>query len=175
MESIFEALKTLNVAGVYLLVNLESKEVYVSYSSNIAGALVRLLSSNMFFPKFQFNILELVTDSINLRPRCQFYKDLYSSNGYTLLNPKRVSNWKLRIESINDFRDKAGKSLLFVVNLYSGAYKRLTVGIFESYESLQSFIDLHYARNLVTRIVYADNELTREYLKKWISLFLHSF
>ena len=165
MQELFEQLKHVNQAGVYLLVSLDTREVYINHSSNIAKSLVRLLSSNMYFPKFNFNILELVTDPINLRPRCQFYKDLYSSNGYTLLNPKRVSNWKLYTGIIDDFTYARGHKALFTVTLVSGSYKRIIVAVYSDYEELQEFLRYYYPANLVTSIIYADNDLTKEYRK----------
>jgi hypothetical protein len=165
LNQLFEQLKTTNQAGVYLLVSLDTREVYINFASNISRSLVRLLSSQLYFPKFEFNILELVTDPINLRPRCQFYKDLYASNNYVILNPKRVSSWKLRIDTIGHPSDKTYDGLVYAVKVSSGSYKELVVGIYNDYEDLYKFMSSYYPQNLVTRIVYASNDLTREYLK----------
>lgn len=158
-------LKEINKAGIYLLVDKLEKRCYVNYSSNISGSLNRLLSSNLFFAKYEFEILEIVTEPMNLRIRCQYFKDLYSSNGYEIINPKRVSSWKVFIEPINDFRFNTNKNYLFAVKLSSRGYKELTVGIFSTYVEVDEFINKFYARNIVTDIKYSNNKLTTEYLK----------
>src|ERR1700677_57898 len=100
LNQLFEQLKSTDKAGVYRLFNNANKICYISYSSNISKALVRLLDSNLFMPEFNFEILELVTNPINLRIRCQYFKDLHFSNGWVIINHKRVSNWKVRIDVI---------------------------------------------------------------------------
>lgn len=164
MMSIFEELKNINKAGVFILKDAQTNSVYINYSSNIAQALARLLNTNLYFPKYSFEILDIVTNNINLRVRCQYYKDLYSSNGYNIINPKRVSNYKVVIEPIRDFRYKELGRFILSIKLVSRGYKELVVGVFNDYETLQRFLDQYYAGNLVTDIKYADNELTREYL-----------
>lgn len=165
MISIFEELKNINKPGVFSLKNTTDNSIYINYSSNISSSLTRLINTNLFFDQYEFKVLEIVTDPIKLRIRCQYFKDWYSSNNYNIINPRRVSNWKVSVEV---FSPRVGKDMVFGVKLVSGAYKQLTVGLFESYEELQSFLDLNYAGNLVTDIKYASNKLTLEYLNKCI-------
>lgn len=161
---IFEDLKKINKAGVFCLINNAEKSCYISYSSNLAKSLVRLLSSNLYFPEFEFKVLEIVTESINLRPRCQFYKDLYYSNKYTIINPNRVSSWKLHISVIDDPNRLDGTKGLFRVYLSSKGYKRITVGVFSDYSDVELFCAQNYSNNKVYGIIKSSNQLTREYL-----------
>lgn len=163
MNHLFEDLKHANKAGVYRLVNKLENSCYILQSSNMAKSLVRLLSSNLYFPEFEFEILEIVTNNINLRPRCQYFKDLYSSNGWTIINNKRVSSLKVHIEVIDDFRDKNSDTYLLAVKLVSKGYKNFIVGVFDSYTDMDEFLHQYYAANLVTGIYYCNNPLTKEY------------
>lgn len=163
--NLFEALKQTSQSGVFALTNKADKSVYINFSSNISRSLVNLLYSNLMIPEFEFNVLEIVTENSNLRPRCQFYKDHYSNTGYQLLNPKRVCNLKLHIEPIDDFRLKGDSKYIFKVSIVSGSYKEFTVGIFESYTDVEVFCAENYKNSNIYRIVTANNELTKEYLK----------
>lgn len=163
MESLFEAIKSANKMGIYLLVNKPKKRCYISYSSNMAQALVRL-SSNFQDEQFDFELLEIVTNPINLKPRCQYFKNLYSSNGYDIINPKRVSNLKARIGSINDFRSIMREDILLTVELVSRGYRDLIVGVFSTITEINSFMSQNYS-NGVFNIVYSNNKLTQEYLE----------
>src|SRR5271165_6496407 len=165
LPSLFETLKYTSNAGIYCLVN-NSRDVYISYSSNISKSLVRLLDSQLFFPKFEFYILELVTEPINLRVRCQYYKDCYSSNGYNLLNPKRVSNWKVLIDLVKLPNKTSSEDTAIAVKLVSRGYRELIVALYYDHEDLHKFVNSYYPANLVTRIVYATNDLTLEYLNE---------
>jgi hypothetical protein len=165
LNHLFEDLKHANQAGVYRLVNKAENSCYILQSSNMAKSLVRLLSSNLFFPEFEFEILELVPNLVNLRPRCQFYKDLQSSNGWTIINPNRVSNCKIVISPLEDFRVGRGGRYLFEVKIKQGAWRELTVGIFNDYSEVESFLSQNYPSNKVYKIIESSNELTREYLK----------
>jgi hypothetical protein len=162
---LFEDLKKTNQAGVYCLVNNVEKTCYISYSSNISKSLVRLLSSSLYFPEFEFKILEIVTEPINLRPRCQFFKDLYSSNKWSIINPNRVSNWKLHISVIDDLKRLDHSKGLFRVYVSSKGYKEITVGVFDLYRDVEVFCAQNYSNGKVYSIIKSSNELTLEYLK----------
>lgn len=162
---LFSELKLINLPGIYLLVDEAKKLAYINYSSNIAGALIKHLSSNKF-ENWEFKVLEIVTDNpIRLRIRCQYFKDLYSSNTYEIINFNRASNLKLFIDPIKDFRLGFGNHDLLRVKIVSKGYRDFVVGIFNDYVELDEFLQKYYARNLVTDLIYADNDLTREYLK----------
>ena len=165
LTNLFETLKLANFPGVYMLRNGAENLVYVNWSSNMAGALVRHLSSNMLIPNFDFEILEIVTDPKLLRIRCQYFKDLHSSNGCSIINPSRVSNCKLVISPLDDFRVGRGGMYLFEVKIVQGSFRELTVGIFNDYSEVESFLSQNYPSNKVYKIIESSNELTREYLK----------
>lgn len=164
LKNLFEDLKYVNSMGIYSLTIKGTKNCWICYSSNIAGALSRHLNSNMFIPEIEFELLEIVTDSFKLRPRCQYFKDLYSSNGYVILNPKRVCNLKLLIQPIDDFRFTGRVKDLFKVSVVSLGYKEVIVGIFESYDDVEVFCAENYKSSNVYDIIKSSNELTREYL-----------
>lgn len=164
MTSLFELLKQANQSGVYCLKNKADNSVYINWSSNIPKTLVRLLSSNLFFPEFDFELLEIVTESKLLRIRCQYFKDLYSSNKYTIINPGRVSNCKLVIGTMPDFRVKDNNRYLFQVKIVQRSYWEATVGVFEEYVEVEDFCALHYSSNKVYNIIYSSNKLTKGFL-----------
>ena len=93
---------------------------------------------------------------------------MYSSNRWAIINPKRVSNCKVRIEVIPASRRNPGSQSVLAVKVVSRGYKEVTVGIFNDYTDMMSFLDQYYAGNLVTKIVYADNELTKRYMNEKI-------
>lgn len=164
--NLFEALKTLPKQGVYLLKNEDLKQVFIGHSSNMPLSIIRNLENNkLFMPEYSFELLEVVESKINLLPRTQFYKDKYCNLGYNLINNNKVFNRKLRIDLINDFRFHPNGECLFAVKLISSDYRALTVGIFDYYDDVQSFVAANYC-NVIYNIVFADNALTREYLIK---------
>ena len=166
LNCIFEQLKSINKAGIYRLVNHAEKRCYVNYSSNMAKAVTRLLDSNLFFPEFEFDVLEIVTNPMKLKIRCQYFKDLQYSNGYNIINSNKVSNWKLVIDTIRDFRYQGDDAYLFSVKIVSRGYKELVVGIFDTYTAMDSFINKYYPRSVVTDLVICSNALTKEYLNE---------
>lgn len=151
-----------------MLVNHEQKKAYISYSSNISSALFRL-SGEPSLQDLTFELLELVTDPINLRVRCQYFKDQYASNGYQILNQKRVSNWKLLIEPIHDFRVKAHNEYVLLVKVRCRANKEVIVGVFEDVDHMDAFLLKYYPQKLVTEIRSSNNPLTKEY-KEWLNV-----
>lgn len=165
MTNLFETLKQTAQAGVFALINNADKSLYINFSSNISRSLVNLLYSNLMIPEFEFKLLEVVTENSNLRPRCQFYKDQYSNLDYTILNPKKVCNLKLRIEPIDDFRSKGSSKFLFKVSVVSGSYKEIVVGIFDLYSDVELFCAQKYSNGKIYSIIESSNELTLEYLK----------
>lgn len=165
MNSIFEELKNISKPGVFILKDPSDKSCYIGYSSNIAGALNRLLGSKLFIPEYEFNILEIVTNPINLRIKCQYYKDKYSNNGYNLINPERVSKLKLSIDPIRDFRSGHINEYLLSVKIVSKGYKELIVGLFNDYSEVSLFLESYYPGKIVTEVIYSNNGLTKEYLK----------
>lgn len=84
--------------------------------------------------------------------------------GYNLINPKRVSNYKVIIDLMQCSNTGTSKDIVIAVKVVSRGYRELIVGLFYTYGDASSFINEFYPGNLVTRIVYANNELTKNYL-----------
>lgn len=164
-NNLWDELKTLSKQGIYYLINQESRKVYINYSSNIPNAIVKLLDSSNFDNNYKFSILEIVTDKKNLRIRCQYFKDLYSNMGYTLINSNRVSNRKLVIKLLPDFRGHITGMCLFYVKIVSKGYGELIVGVFQHSSEVDSFVAQNYS-NGINNIIYADNDITKEYLNE---------
>lgn len=164
-NNVFNQLKALPRQGIYYLINQVDRKVYINYSSNIPNAIVKLLSDSNFGDGYYFNVLEIVTDKKNLRIRCQYFKDLYSNMNYNLINNKRVSNRKIVIKLLPDFRGHIDGMCFFYIKIVSKGYGELTVGVFKHITEVDSFMSQNYS-NGFNNIIYADNDLTKEYLKK---------
>lgn len=157
--NIFQELKNISKSGIYLLES-SNKDIFIGYSSNILLALTR----NIYSDYSNMTILEIVTSKELLRPRCQYYKDHYSNNGFKLLNPNRVCNIRVKIDLLEDFRDKGSGKYLFYVSLVSKGYWKRTVGVFDTVSAAEAFSARKYSNNRVYDIVYSSNDLTKEYL-----------
>lgn len=162
-NNIWNQIKSLPKQGIFYLCNKETKSVYIGYSSNIPNAIIKLLNNSNKFDGYYFDTLEIVTDKKNLRIRCQYFKDLYSNMGYTLINNNRVSNRKLVIKVLEDFRSLGVGKFLFYVKIVSKGYGAITVGVFQHGSESELFVAQKY-NNGVVDIIYANNDLTKEFL-----------
>ena len=160
-----ETLNKLAVRGVYALINETDKRIYISYSTYVLGAVARLLrelkdgahpSDQLCqdLDKLEVHILER---SENLKLRATFYAKEYEKRGYELYRPVKYVQYKVKR------RYKQGKVF---VELVTNSYNRsVVVGVFEKMGAAKHFIETYYTGDIY-RIIYANNELTREYMEK---------
>lgn len=164
IEAIFNNIKNIPKQGVYILKNLYSNTCFINYSSNIPSALVRNIDNYNLRDQYSFEVLEIVTNKELLRLRCQYYKDFYSNIGYDIINSNKVCKFKIAIEVVDGFHAHNGVSPVIAVKVVSRGHKELIVGIFNAYRDADKFIAANYSDGAYN-IVYADNDLTKEFLK----------
>ncbi len=150
MESIFQ----LNKMGVFGIVDEGNKTIFLASSSNMLGALNRILDKNINITSSSKLITcEIVTDRLELTMRYNYWHRFYSNMGF-IVTSKKPSPYKVRIDPIVSEDKGRNEHMLFHVNLIHRGSKALLVGIFKSYPGAEGFVAQNYSNgvyNLVTQ------------------------
>ena len=145
-----------NNAGVFAFIDLRDSSVYVSHSSNMLLAMVRLLPK---FKGYDVKILE-TTGTLGFTGRLlvvQKYLLDYKDAGFTILNRKIPLKYKVDIQVVNEHPFRVH------VVLVSRNKKKKVVGVFKKYREAIRFLEDHYSGDIIN-IIYARNELTKSYI-----------
>lgn len=168
---LFKELINLPNRCIYGLFNEKDQRVYIGFTNNIIVTLPRLIndikySNNLLKQDIQlleFRIIETLEDKNALRIRYQYWVREYSNKGYQLYRDYKAVEYKLSIDIIKNPFVQAHTDYLFGVKLVSRGYNERIVGIFRTMVDADAFVSSHY--RTIDNIIYADNELTRDYLK----------
>lgn len=157
----YSNLLSLNQPGVFALVHVRTKSMYLSYSNNILTAVGHHLSKaststhdNSFLNKHYSNlrlyIIELCDSNIVKEQYAYWYHKLQP-----LYNKVPPVQYKVRIEVDHLYR--------ILVKLVTRSNKHLVIGVFDKMEDAKVFRDLVLVQEHI-RPVYACNELTKNYI-----------
>lgn len=156
---------------IYGLINNQDKKIFIGYTKDLVTALNRIgkdIKYSNHILKNDINKLELIIiETINnedlLRSRYQFWYNKYSNMGFLHYRKyKAMGFYKLFIDVLMVNHIHVPK---VYVKLRWGRSKELTVGIFDSVEECDAFINEFYPnKNNIASIIYSSNILTKEYL-----------
>lgn len=158
----YSNLVTLNQSGVFALVHVRTKSMYLSYSNNILVAVGQHLSKastgthdNSFLNKHYSNlrlyIVELCDSNIVREQYSYWYNKLQP-----LYNKVPPPQYRVRIEVDHKYQ--------ILVKLVSKSGKHLVIGVFDKMEDAKMFKAVVQSQEHI-RPLYASNELTRKYME----------
>lgn len=163
--NVMQTLTYLNQPGVWAFVNDRDKIVYLSYSSNILSSVSRNTRELhdkshpcrrmiQHKPILRFELLE----SNCQKAKLGYWIDFYRNKGYSFYrNRNGEVTYKARITITDEF--------LIHVQLVNRRNDKIVVGVFSDMEEAKSFTQTYYS-NKIHKIVYSDNPLTKQYLKR---------
>lgn len=154
--------------SVYGFINLETKKIFIGYSRNTIQAICRQIKNPLLkgdLKKVSFIIIETIDDPINLRVRYEYWVNEYRNLGFIMYRQHNAITYKAQIGVMDDISSLVNGKLQFTVKLRSRRRKELIVGVFETLEEANGFIELNYPNGVVNRVIYADNTLTTSYLQ----------
>lgn len=158
----YSNLVTLNQSGVFALVHVRTKSMYLSYSNNILTAVGQHLAKastgthdNSFLNKHYSNlrlyIVELCDSNIVKEQYAYWYHKLQP-----LYNKVPPVQYRVRIEVDHLYR--------ILVKLVTNSNKHLVIGVFDKMSDAKKF-KAHVLEQEYIRVIYASNELTRKYIE----------
>lgn len=162
-------LQNLSVSGVWALVNLVDNKIYINYSNNILASLSRNISEILDnshscrpiisdYAKLELVILETHVPHNQLKVKSGYYMDSYKNNGWSLYNTNPPVKYTVKTLIAKDC-----KAHVVLVNKRND---KLVVGVFDSIYEADEFSSSVYPNNTVTTILYSQNSLTKEFLRK---------
>ena len=161
-------LADLSCSGVWGLINESDNRIFISYSENILSAVSRNISHlkhashscrNLVsdFSKLELIVLERVSTP-ELKVKAGKYKEDYKAKGWQLYNTSIPVHYSVKTTISKDC-----KIQVFLVNKRND---KLVVGVFDSKQESDNFIQTHYPNNIVTSITYSQNSLSKEFFRK---------
>jgi hypothetical protein len=158
--------------GLFALINDSDKKVDIRYGINLLRSitsLVEQIKSNSVVPldikndinKIRLKILEVNVDPRSLKLRHKFYQDQYKTSGYSLYRNLPANKYEVQVV-LDKVLELDMWNFYLVLKLVSKS-STVVVGIFESYEELQDFVQTNYKDNNVLEVVYSTNECTSKY------------
>ena len=150
--------------GIYALENRKNKKVLVFRSRNPLLYLNTLISkhvavknkSDVWSDKRKLKLIVLETDVLD-HNSFYYWCQKYKSEGWGFYSQCRVP--QLILHTKVDFR------IGYMVELRDRGYRSFTVGVFDTAEDAENWINEAYPGGIVNRIVFANNDLTKKYLK----------
>ena len=167
--------------AVFALVNQRDRKVWVGHSQSILGALASKLEafhnraepSNPLFldfhhGKLQYKVLEyLPEDKITSNDfkllKTQDYMDEYVAKGYKLYNKRMAISYKVRIDIEHAPDHLKIDQYYAIVSITNRHRMSQIVGIFNTYDDAVLFQEKYYGTEKIRNIVYAINDLTKQY------------
>ena len=147
-------------AGVYLLLDDESRNFYVGYTVDMGSALARVYEMAARLPALGFCMLTEGDDLVSLKLHTEYYRNMYLGVGYKeIMAPGRKSlQYRVRVVVAPDYRN-------IDVELVTARGLSKVVGRFRTKAEAQDFVMYSYGEDNPYRLpVYATNSLTREVL-----------
>lgn len=166
--NLLQTLNDMNTPGVWAFVNDTDKIVYLSYSKNIQSTVsrnIKEMADNSHSckqlikdkSKLQLQVLEYNCSKAKL----SYWIDNYRNKGYSLYRERNGEVvYRVKVKIIPEY---------FVhVTLCNLRGTSTVVGVFDNMQEANSFIQTHYS-DKIYNIVYSDNILTKQYLKRMAS------
>ena len=160
-----QTLIEMNKPGVWAFVNDTDRIIYLSYSKNIQSTISRNIKEVM---DNSHSCKRLIKDKSKLnlvvleynceKAKLNYWLDHYRNDGYSLYrNRNGEVTYRLQVKIVAEY-------LIHVIlrNLHGNS---VVVGVFDSMEEANTFIQTHYP-DKIYNIVYSDNKLTQHYLKR---------
>ena len=163
-----KSLTNLSCPGVWAFVNESDKKIFISYSENILSAVSRNISELLSashscrslvsdFSKLDLLVLEKVSKA-ETKVKAGRYKENYKADGWQLYNTSIPVQYSVKTTISNDCKIQ--------VYLINRRKDKIVVGVFDSKQESDQFIQTHYPNNIVTSIVYSQNSLSKEFFRK---------
>lgn len=154
--------------GLAAFVNERDRKVYIIHSDNLIDALLKNLMmikqrthSCMSLIEDQsvleFKFLESVEDRQLQKMRFIDWVDEYKKLGYAMYRNYLPVRYNAKLAYSKNLKS-------IEVRLYNKRYEWFVVGVFSTMKDAESWMSENYPNEIVNRIVYADNVLTREHL-----------
>lgn len=155
--------------GIYGFINKKDLKIDLIYSSNLVTSLVQnvnsLKSSNKDVNDLEFILIEPITDIELLKVRYNYWLDYYARMGYGFYRIYASVKLKLRIEVLNDVLWPGCFDPRVYVKLVTRNRSERIVGVFTAMSEAEEFVAANYPDSSnIFNIVYANNNLTKEYL-----------
>lgn len=162
----YSNLVELNQPGVFALVHVRTKSMYISYSNNILKSVSEHLSHakkgthvnsnlNKQYKNLRLYIIE-ICDYSNCKYQCAYWYKYYKDQGYNLYNKRKPVQYRVAIEI--DIR-----TYKVLVQLVNKRKERIVLGVFDKVQEAEQFALLVQSQEVI-RPLYATNELTRLYV-----------
>lgn len=149
--------------GIFALENGKDKKILIFRSRNPLLYLSSLISkgvsnrekSNIWVDRRKLKLLTLETGGLTSH-EFYYWCQKYKSKGYTFYPQCRVP--QLILHTKVDYR------LGYMVELRDKGYRSFVVGVFGTAEEAGNWIQEVYQNGIISHIVYANNQLTKDYL-----------
>lgn len=162
-----------NKAGIVGFINKRDKKILILESSNILVAITRVLvevKNNTFKSKAFINDFDQLDefkvfheleplDNVTRYLLVNKLRDSYLAEGYSLYRPVKFTRFKVKKDLVNK-----GQTYYVAVKLVNWN-REILVGVFEKGWDADAFIEQNYPGE-VEAVVYANTELTREFIDK---------
>lgn len=165
---LLNVLNSLQYGCIYLLQHKTKNKVFVKRTKNLLVALTYLVKdrntrSKSILENYELVVLEEVSeDDLLLRIRESYWKRHYKQNGYEIMNPRLATNLSVKVKYKFD-----KSTLTIVVYLEDCMREKRIVGIFDSKEDCDLFLDKYYNKfSEYNTISYANNSRTKAYCLK---------
>jgi hypothetical protein len=149
--------------GIYGIIN--NRNVFIGYSNNIlqsvSSQLAMIQSGTHTYIKDPIDQLQIViieTNPISLKISQTYWADYYKTQGYQVLNNKRLLRYKIRTRVDNNFQ--------VIVELVSKRNNAKVVGVFAKVSEAEAYCKLLQQNDPIVPIV-CTNDLTSKYLKEY--------
>lgn len=170
-DKIFRIMQDVPRSCVYILLNEDKKEVYITWSTDVVTSLARNLRDInnkthvckrliKIAKKLEFRVLENVHyhDTKNdIAMKIHYWINEYINNGYTVINKHNIQRYRVKLK-VNRDVDKV------FVKLINTSYKELVVGVFNNIQEAKEFSKLFNNMSFITPL-YAINDLSLQYFK----------
>lgn len=145
--------------AIIAFINDSSKKVYIIQGSKVRTLLMQNLTQIEegdhtyldSLDNYRIEVIETCYDRTHRLLHTEYWYSQYEQLGYEILGRRCLLKYKYRV-----VMDRRGKVL---VNLVTRRYDQITVGVFTTMSEASEFVK--YAD---TKLVYANNKLTRELL-----------
>lgn len=167
MTNLLQTLAAAPRECIYALINEADKKVQIHCTTNFLTHISKLTQElshlnnqalKADLDKIQLVILE--TNFNSAADRYAQYKRIageYRTKGYEFYNELSVVQYKLR----ESYKYKGGKPYYFIELVGGKGSKPVLVGVFAKWREARGFQDMYYKDGIITKVVVADNELTR--------------
>ena len=154
--------------GIAAFLNERDRKVYIIHSDNLIDALLKNLmmikqGTHSCTPLIEdqdvleFIFLESVEDRQLQKMRFIDWVDHYKKLDYSLYRNYLPVTYKAKLGYSNNLK-------FIEVRLYNRRYEWFVVGVFSTMKDAGSWMNENYPNEIVNRIVYADNVLTKDHL-----------